>query len=174
MQLSRIKDSCMMMNRNLFRHFFIGFAYVLLFAAVTSICILCFPFFSYRKPLLLLDRDSLDHLTEITVSHTSLSHSTQTNCTYYTCFNVYKCSHTQSGNIGVYVYPLFEYVDEDGVPVTKKITQEFYDLLKAVTKSQYFTSDPKEACLFIPSIDLLNQNRLRPKDVGKALTLLPQ
>ena len=72
------------------------------------------------------------------------------------------------------MYPLVEFVDEDKVPVTKKITQEFYNILKAITKSVYFTSNPDEACLFIPTIDLLNQNRIRPKDVGKALASLPQ
>nr|CAG4641480.1 EOG090X01LY [Eurycercus lamellatus] len=60
-----------------------------------------------------------------------------------------------------------------GVPVTKKISQEFYSLLQTITNSPYYTLDPTEACLFIPSIDLLNQNRIRPKEVGKALAILP-
>nr|CAG4634630.1 EOG090X01LY [Alona affinis] len=73
----------------------------------------------------------------------------------------------------IYVYPLMEFVDEEHVPVTKKITQEFYSLLQTITKSSYFTSNPNEACLFIPTIDVLNQNRIRPKEVGKALASLP-
>lgn len=71
------------------------------------------------------------------------------------------------------MYPLVEYVDKDKVPITKKITLEFHNMLKAIAKSVYFTPDPDKACLFIPTIDLLNQNRIRHKDVGKALASLP-
>jgi len=60
-----------------------------------------------------------------------------------------------------------------GIPITKKISQEYYDLLQAINNSPYITDDPSQACLFIPSIDLLNQNRIRPKEVSKALGSLP-
>ena len=36
------------------------------------------------------------------------------------------------------------------------LTTEFYEMLEAVYSSPYYTEDPSEACLFIPSIDLLN------------------
>ena len=159
-----------------FRNFFVGFAYILMFIFLSVSFFIWFPYRNHhnRLPSILLDRASLDHLTEIIILNTSSSSTSQKNCTYYTCFDVYKCSHTHSGRIGVYLYPLVEFVDEDKVPVTKKITQEFYNILKAITKSVYFTSNPDEACLFIPTIDLLNQNRIRPKDVGKALASLPQ
>lgn len=159
-----------------FRVFFIGFAYTLLFLFLTLSFLLWVPFPTHhnRLPSVLLERASLDHLSEVIVPNSSLTVTTKRNCTYYTCFDVYKCSHTHSGRIGVYLYPLVEFVDEEKVPVTKKITQEFYSIIKAITKSVYFTANPDEACLFIPSIDLLNQNRIHPKDVSKALALLPQ
>jgi glucuronyl/N-acetylglucosaminyl transferase EXT2 len=158
-----------------FRHFFLGFAYILLFICLALSIILWIPLHTHQTqvPSVLFDRASLDHLPELVVLNNSLPLPTQKNCTYYTCFDVYKCSHTHSGKIGVYVYPVVEFVDKDKVPITRKITLEFYNILKAITKSVYFTSDPNEACLFIPTIDLLNQNRIRPKDVGKALTSLP-
>lgn len=156
-----------------FRNFFLGLAYILLF---TFLVLSIFLWVSHpqknKAPSILLDRASLEHLTEYIV-HSDLSFPSQKNCTYYTCFDVYKCSHIHSGRIGVYVYPLVEYVDKDKVPLTKKITLEFHNMLKAVTNSVYFTPDPDEACLFIPTIDLLNQNRIHPKDVGKALASLP-
>ncbi|XP_046643245.1 exostosin-2-like [Daphnia pulicaria] len=158
-----------------FRHFFLGFAYLLLFIFLALSILLWVPLHTRHslEPSVLLERASLDHLPELVVLNNSLSFATQKNCTYYTCFDVYKCSHTHSGRIGVYVYPVVEFVDKDKVPITKKITSEFYNILKAITKSMYFTSNPNEACLFIPTIDLLNQNRIRPKDVGKALSSLP-
>ena len=36
------------------------------------------------------------------------------------------------------------------------LTTEYYEMLEAVYSSPYYTEDPSEACLFIPSIDLLN------------------
>nr|CAG4635959.1 EOG090X01LY [Eubosmina coregoni] len=63
--------------------------------------------------------------------------------------------------------------EELGIPITEKISQEFHDLLQAISNSPYITDDPSQACVFIPSIDLLNQNRIRPKEVAKALSSLP-
>ena len=158
-----------------FRLFFMGFAYTLLIIFSILLLLTWIPFRTYqsRLPSVLLESTSLDHLPEYVVPNLSSVSKSKKNCTYYTCFDVYKCSHTHSGKIGVYVYPLVEFVDEEKVPLTKKISQEFYSVLKAITKSIYFTPNPEEACLFIPTIDLLNQNRIRPKDVSKALTTLP-
>ena len=157
-----------------FRHFFIGFAYVLLAIGFIFGLFAIIPLHG-RSPSLqpaVIDRAHLDHLPKNVIQNTSIGADTQKNCTYYTCFDVYKCSHTHTGKIGVYIYPLVEYVDQEGVPITRKITQEFYDLLRAIVSSKYYTSDPSQACLFIPSIDLLNQNRIRAPDVGKALSTL--
>ena len=36
------------------------------------------------------------------------------------------------------------------------LTTEYYEMLEAVYSSPYYTEDPSEACLFLPSIDLLS------------------
>ena len=36
------------------------------------------------------------------------------------------------------------------------LTTEYYEMLEAVYSSPYYTEDPAEACLFLPSIDLLS------------------
>lgn len=159
-----------------FRHFFLGFAYALLLIFISVLFFIWLPLHAHHNkiPSISLDRASLDHLPEVVVKNSSLVFTTQKNCTYYTCFDVYKCSHTNSGKIGVYLYPLVEFVDEDKIPITKKISHEFYNVLKAISQSVYFTPDPEEACLFVPTLDLLNQNRIRPREVGKALASLSQ
>ena len=165
-------------GRSFHSYIFISLAYLVLLVLVFGFIITFVPILSSSNSYgtntatVLLDRASLDNLPEVQVSNTTITYATQENCTYYTCFDVYKCSHTHSGKMKVYVYPFVEYVDE-GVPVTKKITQEFYTILETIIKSPYFTSDPAEACLFVPSIDVLNQNRIRPKQVAKALASLP-
>lgn len=70
----------------------------------------------------------------------------------------------------IYVYPLTEYSDEK--KSTTFITKEFYKILKTIINSPYYTPIAKEACLFVPSIDLLNQNLIDKNLVGKALNSL--
>lgn len=94
-------------------------------------------------------------------------------CTHWDCFNIYRCGHTGHDRIAVYVYPLRKYVDERGVPATEHLSKEYYHLLNTVIKSKYYTANPEEACIFIPSIDTLNQDRLRLNLTSRALSSLP-
>ncbi|XP_028144510.1 exostosin-2 [Diabrotica virgifera virgifera] len=94
-------------------------------------------------------------------------------CTHWDCFNIYRCGHTGHDRIAVYVYPLRKYVDEHGVPATEHLSKEYYYLLNTVIKSKYYTANPEEACIFIPSIDTLNQDRLRLNLTSRALSSLP-
>lgn len=119
------------------------------------------------------DMSYLDFLQEAVVQNSSQSHPTQSSCTHYTCFDVYKCGHSPSGKISVYVYPITQYVDEDGVPVTKRMSIEFHKILQIIKKSEYYSSDGSQACILIPSIDMLNQNHVRRKEASKALASLP-
>lgn len=97
---------------------------------------------------------------------------TNSSCTYFGCFNVYRCG-SQGNRLLVYVYPLKMYLDTMDRPIMSKITKEFYQILNTIINSKFYTPNPYEACIFIPSIDTLNQNRLRLKEVSKVLGLLP-
>lgn len=100
------------------------------------------------------------------------------NCTFWECFDIYGCgSHPVHENkIGVYVYPLKNYVnlrtpDESSA---FPLTREYYAMLEAITHSEYYTPNPRDACIFVPSIDMLNQAMIAdPKLVGQALNTLP-
>lgn len=72
-----------------------------------------------------------------------------------------------------YVYPMIRYVDEEHVAI-KPMSKEFYEIIDAILNSEYYTSDPDEACIFIPPIDTLNENNLRKDEIAKALAMLPQ
>jgi glucuronyl/N-acetylglucosaminyl transferase EXT2 len=52
------------------------------------------------------------------------------------------------------------------------LTKEFYTIIQTIVNSPYYTSNPNEACLFVPSIDLLNQNLINENLVGKSLATL--
>ncbi|KAG7202832.1 hypothetical protein KM043_009985 [Ampulex compressa] len=52
------------------------------------------------------------------------------------------------------------------------MTKEFYQILNTIISSKFYTPNPYEACIFIPSIDTLNQNRLKLQEVSQALRTL--
>lgn len=96
-------------------------------------------------------------------------------CTHWNnCFNVYRCGRTGHDRISVYVYPLRKYVDADGVPAVGVMSKEYYMILESIIDSKYYTANPYEACLFVPPIDTLNQDRIRGNLTSKALHSLPQ
>lgn len=93
-------------------------------------------------------------------------------CRMHTCFDVYRCGFNPKNKIKVYIYSLKKYVDDSGVPVSNTISREYNDLLTAISDSDYYTDDISRACLFVPSIDVLNQNTLRIKETAQALAQL--
>lgn len=101
------------------------------------------------------------------------SRERQQNCTHWECLNVYKCGRGGYDKITIYIYPLRKYVAEDGSSISH-FSKEFYSILNVIRKSKYYTPNPDEACLFIPSIDTLNQNTFSSGHVGQALYMLEQ
>ncbi|ETN63850.1 exostosin-2 [Anopheles darlingi] len=119
-------------------------------------------------PQMVLDKDA------------ELARARNRNCSYWDCFNVYRCGQRspvgtdgEQERILIYVYPLKEYVDADSKQPAYQLSREFYHIVKTVVGSPYYTSNPNEACLFLPTIDTLNQNRIDTNLVGKALASLP-
>ncbi|XP_055602895.1 exostosin-2 [Uranotaenia lowii] len=118
-----------------------------------------------------------------------LARARNRNCSYWDCFNVYRCGQRasfghhgagsglwmeeQQERMSVYVYPLKEFVDGDNGKQAFQLTKEFYVILKTIVNSPYYTANPNEACLFVPTLDTLNQNRIDVNLVGKALASLP-
>lgn len=107
-----------------------------------------------------------------------LAHQHNGNCSFWDCFNVYRCGE----KLSVYVYPLIDYIDttasnkhnKEASSTISVLSKEFFEILKSLVESPYYTSDPKEACILVPSIDTLNLNRINNDLVAKALLTLPQ
>lgn len=94
------------------------------------------------------------------------------NCSYWDCFNIYRCGE----HLSIYVYPLIDYhdVQHPNAPSSLSIlSKEFFELLKVLVESPYYTADPTQACLLVPSIDTLNLKRIDPATISKALASLP-
>ncbi|MCL4129696.1 UNVERIFIED_CONTAM: hypothetical protein GTU68_040981 [Idotea baltica] len=109
---------------------------------------------------------------EVTVTKGSVKVlETDRKCNFFNCFNVYRCGRSGHQKLSVYIYPLVRYVDEEGVEI-KSHSREFLQILDAVVNSEYYVSDPLEACLFIPPIDTLNENNLRKDKIAESLASL--
>lgn len=96
------------------------------------------------------------------------------NCSFWDCFNVYRCGQKVHNHdrISIYVYPLKNYQNRDGKPIV--LSKEFYMILKTIVDSPYYTSNPNEACLLLPSIDTLNLVTADYELVSQALSSLPK
>nr|XP_002128024.1 exostosin-1-like [Ciona intestinalis] len=68
-------------------------------------------------------------------------------CRMDTCFDLERCRRT---GFKVYVYP----------DVGEKTSTNFQNILASLRASQYYTSDPEKACLFVPAYDTLDRDHL--------------
>ncbi|XP_047515093.1 exostosin-2 [Pieris napi] len=93
------------------------------------------------------------------------------NCTYWNCFNVYKCGRGGHDKITIYIYPPKDYRTNDGRSVSH-FSREFFEILETIKSSKYYTPNPDEACLLVPSIDTLNQNTFSSSHISQVLQSL--
>lgn len=102
------------------------------------------------------------------------AHAHNPNCSYWDCFDVYRCGE----KLTVYVYPLVDYVQIEHQHkkqgTLNYMSKEFFEILRAIIESPFYTANPKDACIFIPTIDILNLNNIKDSLVVKALASLPQ
>ncbi|XP_071114618.1 exostosin-1b-like [Haliotis cracherodii] len=93
---------------------------------------------------------------------TATQHKKQ-RCRMETCFNFTLCKN----GFKVYVYPR-----QNAYPMSNSYSK----ILTSVQESRFYTPDPKEACVFIPAIDTLDQDVLSVdfiRDVQLKLEALP-
>lgn len=152
--------------------------HVVLFFLLVMILFLLYQIFRFRDraeyavhhPLVLGDPSKLP--VRLLAANSYDLDETNTSCSHFGCFNVYRCG-TQGNKLQVYVYPLEAYVDANGNAASSTMTREFYQILEAIIGSKFYTPNPREACVLVPSIDTLNQNRVKVQHVSQALKMLP-
>ncbi|KPJ16108.1 Exostosin-2 [Papilio machaon] len=156
----------------LYHRFFVG---LLLFIVVSLVFTVLFNIYAGSSPRTeIYEPVSLDlvslQVTKIKIN-APYSAPRYTNCTYWSCFNVYKCGRGGHDKITIYIYPLREYRTEEDRLISQ-LSKEFYEILDTIRHSKYYTANPEEACLLVPSIDTLNQNTFSSKHVSQALQSL--
>lgn len=136
---------------------------------ISSACVFLFLLLLFLIPQQQSDVLDLNNFRHVRFDKDAeLARKRNPNCSFYDCFNVYRCGNHQN-KVTLYVYPLAQYSEENSATW---ISKEFYTILKTLINSPYYTSNPNEACIFVPSIDLLNQNLIDKNLVGKALASL--
>lgn len=156
-----------------YKHFF-------LFVLVVSIfIIISLPFINFTskdaKQFFKIDLNNVDNLPEIKLKPSQTAGTPyNSKCTHWVCFNIYRCGHSGHDRITVYVYPFSNHVDENENPAVRGISREYYNLIKGIVNSKYYTANPEEACIFIPSLDTLNEERLNVNITSRVLNQLPQ
>lgn len=158
----------------LYHRFFVG---LLLFIVISLLIIVVYNAFCTNAPRLEVSEAVSLNLESVSVvklkSELKEAAPRVINCTYWDCFNVYRCGRSGHNKITIYIYPLREYHKEDDTRIAP-LSRDFYDILVAIRNSRYYTADPEEACLLVPSIDTLNQYSFSTKHVSQALQLLEQ
>ena len=95
-------------------------------------------------------------------------------CLMHRCFDIFRCKVNENKLISVYVYPNTRFLDDRGRAINKEMSQEYFELLKAIVESKYYTSDWNSACIIIPSVDTLNQNGQDLEGIARILAGLPR
>ncbi|CAB3254960.1 unnamed protein product [Arctia plantaginis] len=157
----------------LYHRFFVG---LLLFIVISLVFTVVFNEFSGSSPRIdVYQTVNLDatSVAAIKVSAGSLEAPPRVgNCTYSDCFDVYRCGRGGHDKITIYIYPLRDYQTETGNSISQ-FSKEFYLILDTIKHSKYYTPNPEEACILVPSIDTLNQHSFSSKHVSQALQSLP-
>lgn len=93
------------------------------------------------------------------------------NCDFYSCFDLSRCIHSSSKHMAVHLY------DSQTTNLAAFAqSREHHEMVKAVRSSAYSkeAEGPQKACLFIPSLDLLNLQKLTPSITREYLQQLPK
>lgn len=120
-----------------------------------------------------LPGSNLEKLEVIITSDSLRANFTVNSCTFHTCFDVYHCGYNGQNLVTIYIYPLAKYLDRDDKGLLVAPSREFSEILETIADSVYYTRDPSKACLFIPPIDLLNQNSISLEQTTRILASLP-
>ncbi|XP_011479447.1 exostosin-1c [Oryzias latipes] len=72
-------------------------------------------------------------------------------CRMETCFDFSRCRRRGREGFRVYIYPSEK---------NDRVSESYRKILASIAESRYYTSDPREACLFVLGIDTLDRDQL--------------
>ena len=98
-------------------------------------------------------------------------------CDFFTCFDLSRCIHSSSKHVTVHLYD-GDFSQTTGLAGDNAAapSREHLEMISAVRSSAYSkdVEGSQKACLFIPSLDLLNLQKLTPSFALEHLQKLPK
>ena len=95
-------------------------------------------------------------------------------CFFHNCFELNTCAFGIEDKIGVYTYPMYEFVsNKTRESFSPQVSTQYAELVRAVQSSRYHQNDVTKACVFIPPIDTLNLANLDADVTSALLNSLP-
>lgn len=73
----------------------------------------------------------------------------------------------------VYVYPEYKYMDTNGDEIILPYSKEFRLIIDSIINSNFYTDDPRMACLLVPNVDTLNLEKINAKLLSRIFTSHP-
>lgn len=157
----------------LYHRFFVGLLVFIVISLLFTILFNVFSGVSQRTDVFLpVNLDRTEGIVTVKRNAVTLE-GRALNCTYWDCFDVYKCGRSGHDKITIYIYPLKDYQTENGNSISQ-FSREFFVILDTIKRSRYYTPNPELACILVPSIDTLNQNTFSSEHVSGALRGLEQ
>lgn len=106
----------------------------------------------------------------------------KSSCRFHSCFNISRCTLNTEDKILVYVYPQMHYKFTVSLNQSAKQTiiyepymsREYEEAINTVINSPYYVPAASEACVFLPSLDILNQRTVNTSLHSAILQTLPQ
>ena len=99
----------------------------------------------------------------------------RTKCRFHLCFNISRCVFTTEDIIGVNIatWREFRAPQNPSSVLTPLVSWEYEELVEAIRRSRYYTSDPSKACVFVPFVDTLRQGAVDNNTMSMILNSLP-
>ena len=94
-------------------------------------------------------------------------------CFFHNCFEINECHYSIPERIKVYIYPEYQYTVSNEV-TQYSISNEYSEILNIIRQSVYYEPLPNKACIFIPSLDTLNERNLNSSVISELLLNLPR
>ena len=145
--------------------------YVLAIAVMLVIGLSLFIFFQttydYRRIKMQLPR-------VIDINKQAPVTKTRMDCRFHSCFDIFQCKPQFNGQLKLYVHPNTRFDDSSKKDIFGSYTYEFLKMLDGLRNSKYTTQNQSEACLFIPSLDLLSEESLDAKLAALSLSSIPR
>lgn len=103
-----------------------------------------------------------------TLDQSSVVSETRQDCHHFNCFDVYRCG-SHHKKVLVHIPDPVRLLDPQSQSEISPFTRQFVDILESVVDSGYYTSDPTQACVFVPAFSVLSSESSDSQVIGRAL-----